>query len=65
MAAYKCAIELPLKLVLGIDLKALNWDFLCVSVNTKPPRKCSPMPTWYLDILINYLNSDRLETLGS
>ena len=66
IAAYKCAVELPLKLVLGIDFGGTELGlFMRGLFNTKPPRKCAPMPTWYLDILFEYLNSDRFEPLGS
>ena len=65
IAAYKCAVELPLKLVLGIDFGGTELGlFMRGLFNTKPPRKCAPMPTWYLDILFEYLNSDRFEPLG-
>ena len=65
IAAYKCAVELPLKLVLGIDFGGTELGlFMRGLFNTKPPRRCAPMPTWYLDILFEYLNSDRFEPLG-
>ena len=66
IAAYKCAVKLPFKLVLGIDFGGTELGlFMRGLFNTKPPRKCAPMPTWYLDILFEYLNSDRFEPLGS
>ena len=66
IAAYKCAVELPLKLVLGIDFGGTELGlFMRGLFNTKPPKRCAPMPTWNLDILFEYLNSDRFEPLVS
>ncbi len=57
---------LPLRLVLGIDFGGNELGLFMRSLfNTNPPKKCAPMPTWYLDILFEYLNCDRFEPLGS
>ena len=65
IAAYKCAIELPLKLLLGLDFECQELSiFMKGLFNRKPPQKCAPMPRWYLDILFSYLNSSKFEPLG-
>ena len=54
IAAYKCAVELPLKLVLGIDFESTELGlFMRGLFNTKPPRNLLPCP---LGILTFYLN---------
>ena len=65
IAAYKCAVEQPLKMLLGLnfDCPELNL-FMRGLFNRKPPRKCAPMPRWYLDVLFIFLNSSDFEPLG-
>ena len=65
IAAYKCALFLPLKIALGLDLagerveKMMNGFY-----NLAPPEK-RPMPAWDLSSFLFYLQSDRFEPIDS
>ena len=65
IAAYKCALFLPLKIALNLDLagerveKIMNGFY-----NLVPPEK-RPMPGWDLSTFLFYLQSDRFEPIES
>ena len=65
IAAYKCALFLPLKIALNLDLagerveKMMNGFY-----NLAPPEK-RPMPSWDLSAFLFYLQSDRFEPIES
>ena len=59
IAAYKCALDLPLKSQFGIDFDDFRMKFFMRGVfNAKPPKKCAPMPIWSLNELLEYLNCE-------
>ena len=64
IAAYKCALEVPLKAKFGIEFDKFEFHLFMRGVfNHRPPRKSKPMPTWSLNSLLLYLNSDVFEPL--
>ena len=59
IAAYKCALEVPLKSHFGLEFDSPNFKLFMRGVfNADPPQKSSPMPLWSLNDLLDYLNCD-------
>ena len=66
LAAYKCAIELPLRLLFNLDFGGVELGmFMRGLFNTNPPLKNAPMPFWSLNNLFEFLNSIRFEPLAT
>ena len=63
IAAYKCALSLPLKLCFNLDLDGVRTtSFMRGAWNRNPPKP-RPMPSWDLSDLLCFLRSDRFEDL--
>ena len=63
IAGYKCALELPLKIALDLDISGdRTRRFLQGCYNLTPPRK-RPMPSWDLSNLLSYLQTDKFEDI--
>ena len=66
IAAYKCALALPLFVNFGIELSDARLALYMRGVfNSKPPCKSGPMPAWSLNSLLSFLSSDHFEPLSS
>ena len=66
IAAYKCALEIPLKANFGIEFNRFELHLFMRGVfNHRPPQKSRPLPDWSLNTLLNYINSDIFEPLGN
>ena len=66
VAAYKCGLEIPLKLVYNLSFDDIIFKLFMRGIfNHNPPRRAKPGPSWMLDILLSYLGSDVFEPLGS
>ena len=64
IAAYKCALEVPLRAKFGIEFDKFDFHLFMRGVfNHRPPQKSKPMPKWSLNSLLLYLNSDIFEPL--
>ena len=64
IAAYKCALELPLKSTFDINFDDFRLKMYMRGVfNANPPNKSAPMPSWSLNDLLDYLNCERFEPL--
>ena len=66
IAAYKCALELPLKARFGIKFDNFEFQLFMRGIfNSNPPQRAKPIPTWSLDVLLSYLKCDVFEPLFS
>ena len=66
IAAYKCALELPLKARFGLKFDNFEFQLFMRGIfNSNPPQRAKPIPTWSLDVLLSYLNCDVFEPLFS
>ena len=66
IAAYKCALELPLKARFGIKFDNFEFQLFMRGIfNSNPPQRAKPIPKWSLDVLLSYLNCDIFEPLFS
>ena len=64
IAAYKCALEIPLRAKFGIEFDRFDFHLFMRGVfNHRPPQKSKPIPKWSLNSLLLYLNSDIFEPL--
>ena len=65
IAGYKCALQLPLLIHLGLDVNVeRSKRFLEGCYNLTPPSGGNRMPTWELDDLLIFLCSDRFEPMN-
>ena len=66
IAVYRCALKLPLRLLLDLSLDGDDSDdFMKGLYNARPPPKPgSWAPTWALSDLLHYLASDTFEPLA-
>lgn len=65
VAVYKCSLEAPLKLIFDLSLDTLSFRLFMKGLwNFRPPLKAKPGPTWVLDVLLAYLQSNRFEPLA-
>ena len=59
IAAYKCALDIPLKAQFGLDLGGFELSLFMRGIfNKNPPQKAKPMPSWSLDDLLNFLKCE-------
>ena len=66
IAAYKCALEIPLKANFGIEFNRFDFHLFMRGVfNHRPPQKSRPLPDWSLNTLLHFINSDIFEPLGN
>ena len=63
LAAYKCALALPLKICFGLDLDGVRTTSFMKGLWNRNPPMPRPMPTWDLSDLLMFLRSDRFEDL--
>ena len=62
LIGYKCALAIPLKDLLGIDLNSVEFQaFRKGLYNMKPPIRRSPLPFWPLSVVLQYLKSSEFE----
>jgi len=65
IAVYKCALQLPLKIHLGVDLSDERvLRFMEGAYNLCPPAGGPRMPLWLLDDVLAFLSSYRFEPLS-
>ena len=63
ISGYKCALELPLKIALDLEISGdRTRRFLQGCYNHSPPRK-RPMPSWDLSNILSYLQTDKFEDI--
>ena len=63
VATYKCALSLPLKICLGLDLDNIHTRKFMMGIWNGNPPKPKPMPSWDLSQLLLFLRSDLFEDL--
>ena len=64
LATYKCALRLPLLYALEVEIKCLTVElFMRGSFAFHPPLKAKQMPSWSLDGVLRYLQSEPFEPL--
>ena len=64
LTVYKCALALPLRYALNIDINCLTVSLFMRGVfASNPPIKAKAMPSWSLEGLLKFLNSSRFEPL--
>ena len=64
VAAYKCALQLPLILHFNLDVSEERLSrFMQGVFNLRPPSRDQRMPVWLLDDLLSFLCSDTFEPL--
>ena len=64
ITTYKCAIALPLKYALRLDIMCPTMDtYMKGLFAVRPPLKAKALPTWSLDGVLKYLKSDVFEPL--
>ena len=64
IAKYRCALRHPLWFSLGLDINSIFAElYMRGAFNLAPPVPHAPMPTWSLNSLLGFLDSDNFEPL--